>query len=132
MPTLTRKPKPDPTKVYIPIYPFVGPDYVVKAADRLRGSNPIVQNNPHLFAEDGTSTAELGAMRVALEGEYHEPKDATAPRTPGPIPLERRVIATRNVWAGKAIAAWKGQIFDSAHPFVKKAPDAFVPAPKEA
>jgi len=126
-----------PAAVLIPIQSFIGElpngdDFrAVLNVTRVRADHPAVKAWPHLFASDGTPSNELGAMRVALEPEYRPPRDPFGPQTPGPIPPERRVRATRNVFAGTAIAAWKGEIFDSNHPFVKKARDAFEPAPPE-
>jgi hypothetical protein len=76
----------------------------------------------------------LGAhgMPVAARGVRREHVESyLAARKPGPIPPERRVRARHNLFAGTALLALGGTIWDSEHWVVKRYKDAFEPAPPD-
>jgi len=75
-------------EVAVAVESFVTEDNrVVKRGGRLRGDDPLVRANPHLFLGDGATDAEIGQARAGMLSFYDEPppEDPTAPKIAKPL-----------------------------------------------
>lgn len=126
--TRTRKKRFDPDEVVIAIESFVTADNrVIHQNDRLRGDDPLVTAASHLFVEDGSTSEEIGAARVALAGEPAEPVDDSRIVLPGqltaasPHALVVTADAHFTLEDGSLVRVREGDLVDGREPWVAKA-----------
>jgi hypothetical protein len=133
---LGRSPKVDPNALYIVVDSHVSAGGLYKEGQTVRGDDPGLRANPHLFILDPATEAEIHAARAALYARANTSvatPDATPPITSDgtpiviaqPIPPERQLRCIREfVLPGTARGGRRifkvGQVYDARDPNVKK------------
>jgi hypothetical protein len=140
MPRVSRKRKIDPNGVYQAWQSAAlhDPNISVSAGQRLSGSHPAVQNNPWLFAPDGTLDEDVPAELGLTEKEpawQPPPHDLRLQREPEPVDvvvLTKRVRVLVGTDAGtgrptELVTFHEGTAFRSTAELVERKPGWFKP-----
>jgi hypothetical protein len=88
MPSITRRPKVDPTALYRCLDSHLSADGTYNEGLAYRGDDPGVRRNPHLFIPDaGLSDVEFTAAQASLRYATHVPTPADVPISSSGVPM---------------------------------------------
>jgi len=138
LPTLSRPPKPDPSKTYESVSGFVAdvvgmPSWSPRLGTKVQGDWPglvdlFAKGGAHLFIDaSADDVAKSQAYSRETFGLSTTPTPDLSIQTPGPLPDERRMVCTKALFIGNA-AIPAGAIVDSRGQWARTYPDHFAPA----